>query len=162
MRAEFTEEVQTKEIDGILCGVRIEPRATGFKKDVFLYKNITEKSNDNNGTGEKKYEAEILKFVMVEVDANDVLNHFNYYWCKTEKDELQENKKLIIAKLAAIDDKSTRPVRAVLSGENSEEDMETLKELEAQAKAVRAELTQLQNRERQLQAEIDKELKVQI
>lgn len=154
MRAEFMEEVQTREIDGILCGVRIEPRAVSPKKDVFLYKNITEKSNDYEVSDGKKYEAEIAKCVMIEPNINDILDHFNYYWCKTEKDELQENKKLIIAKLAIIDDKTTRPIRAVLSGENTEADTQKIKELEAQAKAVRAELTRLQNRERQLQAEI--------
>lgn len=49
----------------------------------------------------------------------------------------------IMTRLDAIDIESSRPMRAVMSGNGSEFDIEKIGALEAEAKALRQELSQL-------------------
>ena len=70
-------------------------------------------------------------------------------WGNTEE-EIQEQEKQnqineLIEQLDKIDLKTVRPLRAIQSGQGTEEDQQMLNELEAQAEEIRQQIRDLQN-----------------
>ena len=63
--------------------------------------------------------------------------------CITEFEYKVQRKFEILEELEQLDKKTTRPLRAILSGRETEEDKETLKSLETQAEDLRKELNSI-------------------
>lgn len=114
-------------------------------KVVDLYRNIVEKDVIENGQLVKKYEAEHIKILLPEFDTKTEDNfktqaQRDYYFDTVliKKQDLIINN--LYKKLNELDDKSDRPMRAILANMGDDDDIAKLKEIETEAKAVRRQL----------------------
>ena len=76
-------------------------------------------------------------------------------WGNTEKEIQKHNKQNLIQdliqQLDEIDLKTVRPLRAIQSGQGTEDDQQMLNELETQAESIRQQIRDLQNNEESLE-----------
>ncbi len=122
--------------------VNIEVLENGYK-ELTLYRNITEVEIE----GQTKYKADCIKQLfppMHKIDKKDFTEEkINFYFEQAEKEEKETERNELILQLDIIDKKTIRPLRAIDSGEYTEADTKKLKELEAQAEAIRAKIKAL-------------------
>lgn len=74
---------------------------------------------------------------------------------ETQEQQKQEQINELIQQLNVIDLKTVRPLRAIQSGQGTEEDQQILNELEAQAEEIRQQIKDLQNNVGELNNEHD-------
>lgn len=113
-------------------------------QQVELYRNITEIQVE----GQTKYEADYLKLIypsIKKMTAKDfeTQEQIDFIFGEVEKREKLEQKNNLIAQLNIIDNKTIRPMRAINSGQGTDQDANKLRELEQQAEAIRAKIQQL-------------------
>lgn len=113
-------------------------------QQVELYRNITEIQVE----GQTKYEADYLKLIypsIKKMTAKDfeTQEQIDFIFGEVEKREKLEQKNNLIAQLNIIDNKTIRPMRAINSGQGTDQDANKLRELEQQAEAIRAKIQEL-------------------
>lgn len=122
---------------------KITDLPNGYQQ-VELYRNIEETQVD----GQTKYSVEYLKLFypsIKKMTAKDfeTQEQIDFIFGEIEKKEKQEQKNNLIAQLNIIDNKTIRPMRAINSGQGTDQDANKLRELEQQAEAIRAKIQQL-------------------
>lgn len=113
-------------------------------QQVELYRNITEIQVE----GQTKYEADYLKLIYPSIKKMttkdfETQEQIDFIFGEVEKREKLEQKNNLIAQLNIIDNKTIRPMRAINSGQGTDQDANKLRELEQQAEAIRAKIQQL-------------------
>jgi len=113
-------------------------------QQVELYRNITEIQVE----GQTKYEADYLKLIypsIKKMTAKDfeTQEQIDFIFGEVEKREKLEQKNNLIAQLNIIDNKTIRPMRAINSGQGTDQDANKLRELEQQAESIRAKIQEL-------------------
>lgn len=122
---------------------KITDLPNGYQQ-VELYRNIEETQVD----GQTKYSVEYLKLFypsIKKMTAKDfeTQEQIDFIFGEVEKREKLEQKNNLIAQLNIIDNKTIRPMRAINSGQGTDQDANKLRELEQQAEAIRAKIQQL-------------------
>jgi len=122
---------------------KITDLPNGYQQ-VELYRNIEETQVD----GQTKYSVEYLKLFYPSIKKMtskdfETQEQIDFIFGEIEKKEKQEQKNNLIAQLNIIDNKTIRPMRAINSGQGTDQDANKLRELEQQAEAIRAKIQQL-------------------